>query len=327
MQPGMTPKAVTRMAWRNWRIPCDACAKCATCESYGFDGFPILIRNAVFPWIGFFSVDVTIRVTSRDEKNSGFWSAAAAYFSNSRKEVPITMRTIITVARLGDVRVHAFCDRSGEKHVTGLTIHGALAVPTRQFWNAMAIMSGQEPCEFGKEFETFQSAAGRMGEKPLYLTLTVDTDGNALLDDVALATDDSHVPAPIAESLSRMSLCGDRVISPNLAIQEFLKDAVRHSVSRGDVRDLPESDEHRIEQAELDLAPFELVAYDPLDSDEDLEEAGMTLEEDSPSEWPLFAAVDDLPTELWGWHGFHPLPAEVSLFARGPSGTIHPSVN
>jgi hypothetical protein len=94
------------------------------------------------------------------------------------------MRTQVTATRLRDVKLHAFRDRNGNKHVTGLTIHGALVIPTRTFWIALAEIGAQGDACFGDEYETYKKCILAIGDRELYFSVTVDEDGNALLDDV-----------------------------------------------------------------------------------------------------------------------------------------------
>ena len=99
------------------------------------------------------------------------------------------MRTQVTVTRLRDIKLHVFRDRTGAKHVTGMTIHGALVIPTRLFWLALAELGSVTDAEFGNEYEIYKKCILSIGDRTLYFSISVDEDGNALLDDITDSTE------------------------------------------------------------------------------------------------------------------------------------------
>jgi hypothetical protein len=151
-------------------------------------------ENAVSQGFRDFFSAVTARVTAVDEKISGRWHPHWPF----RRKEPETMRTQITAARLKEIKVHAYRDSAGGLHVTGITLHGALVIPTRSFWLALAEIAAIDDPEFGEEYSLFKQALKAAGNQRLHFTVSVTDDGTALLDDVTSA-EESAVRATLIE--------------------------------------------------------------------------------------------------------------------------------
>jgi hypothetical protein len=206
------------------------------------------------------------------------------------------MRTQVTVARLRDIKVHTFRDRDGHKHVTGMTIHGALVIPTRLFWIALAEIACVDDAEFGNEYELYKRCFRLIADHELYFAVTVDDEGTALLDGVN-ALGGSRPPAR-----SRYSMV-------------YSIFAARRGAFRG-----------QSEQAR----------FEPLFADEDEQRGERCSESDQhevadgcdSGDWPLLSTPLAPSFDLWGWKDFCRLPADgTAMLLDSPVGTVRPSRN
>ena len=206
------------------------------------------------------------------------------------------MRTQVTVARLRDIKLHAFRDRTGDKHVTGMTIYGALVIPTRLFWIALAEIGGVDDAKFGNEYETYKKCIRAIGDHELYFEVTVDEDGSALLDGVNESADSIGHPG------SQFALVRSRVAARRGAFYASPEQTAFEPLFAEDV------------DFSFDRGPTSVQGEGERGSDS--------------GDWPLLCTPHEPCRDLWGWKDFCRLPADgKATLLNGPAGTPKPSLN
>jgi hypothetical protein len=199
-----------------------------------------------------------------------------------------------TIARLRDLRLHAL-RVNNHLHVTGISVHGCLVVPTRSFWSALSRIARLEEPDFGNEYPFFQQCLRRMGSRRLKFTVTVYVDKAQLLTDVCVPR--SRVsqptrktePQPLPSSTHRRTLPWEELLEAMLRKRFPVPEAA---------------------------------------ADELADESGQP-DEHGEADWPLLAGFDlqQNSSRVWGWN-LPSLPSRASSeLLNGPEGTLRPSRN
>lgn len=207
-------------------------------------------------------------------------------------------RNHLTVARLRDLRLHAV-RLSGHLHVTGLSIHGCLVVPTRAFWTALSGIAGISEPEFGDEYSFFHRCVERVGSRRLDFTVTVHVDKAQLLTDVHDPADGTLGFAADFEQPQAVDPSADRCLPWEESLEAILEDRLR--------RVLPE---------EI-VTPEDEEIFTP---DDDLNDS---------QDFPLLQGYDPQADSrrVWGWELASLPRGRFNQLLNGPDGTLRPSRN